>query len=36
MYELQIKKKSQGAAMLLFALLSTMSAAATTIMPLII
>jgi hypothetical protein len=36
MYELQLKKKSHSTAMLLFALLSVVSAAATTVMPLII
>jgi hypothetical protein len=36
MYELQVKKKSHGMAMIVFALLSTISAAATTVMPLVI
>jgi hypothetical protein len=36
MYELQLKKKSQSTAMLVFALLSVVSAAATAVMPLII
>jgi hypothetical protein len=36
MYEIQFKKRSQGTAMLVFALLSALSAAATTIVPLII
>jgi len=35
-YELQLKKKSQSTAMLVFALLSVVSAAATAVMPLII
>ena len=36
MYELELKKKSRSTAMLFFALLSALSAAATTVMPLIV
>lgn len=36
MYEIELKKRSQSAAMLLFALLSALSAAATAAMPLFI
>jgi hypothetical protein len=36
MYELQLKKKSQSTAMMVLALLSVVSAAATMVMPMII